>query len=54
MIFLDLLMAVLMFLFGLFFYKSKGKAANLLTVIIYVQMRKERIMMKWACANLME
>lgn len=31
MIFLDLLMAVIMFLFGLFFYKSKGKAANLLT-----------------------
>lgn len=31
MIWFDLLMAVLMFLFGLYFYKSKGKAANLLT-----------------------
>lgn len=26
----DLLMALIMFLFGIFFYKSKGKAANLL------------------------
>lgn len=28
---IDLLMAVSMFLFGLYFYKSNGKAANLLT-----------------------
>ena len=31
MIWFDLMMAVLMFLFGLYFYKSNGKAANFLT-----------------------
>ena len=31
MIWFDLLMAILMFLFGLYFYRSNGKATNLLT-----------------------
>jgi len=48
----DFSMAVLMFLFGIYFYKSKGKAARFLSG--YNMKSDEKNMMKTLCVRHME
>ena len=50
----DFSMAVLMFLFGIYFYKSKGKAARFLSGYNMKSEEERKNMMKTLCVRHME
>ena len=50
----DFSMAALMFLFGIYFYKSKGKAARFLTGYNMKSEDEKKNMMKMLCVRHME
>ena len=50
----DFSMAVLMFLFGIYFYKSKGKAARFLSGYNMKSEEERKNMMKTLCVRQME
>ena len=50
----DFMMAVIMFLFGMWFYKSEGKAANFLSGYNMKSGMNERNTMRMLCVRHME